>query len=70
MRLLPSYADFFRSEVVALRADASVYLFGSRTDDARKGGDVDILVLSTPKLTWEETARRTAAFFRQVAGYE
>jgi predicted nucleotidyltransferase len=63
MRLPPQYADFFKAEVAALRPQAAVYLFGSRRDQARKGGDVDILVLSQPKLNWEETARLRRRFW-------
>jgi predicted nucleotidyltransferase len=65
MRLPPQYADFFRTEVARLRPEATVYLFGSRAVDRLKGGDVDILVLADPKLTWEETARIRRRFWEQ-----
>jgi predicted nucleotidyltransferase len=65
MRLPPQYAEFFKAEAAALRSGAGVYLFGSRRDPARKGGDVDILVLSNPKLNWEEEARIRRRFWDQ-----
>ena len=65
MRLPSQYAEFFKAEAAALRSGAGVYLFGSRKDMARKGGDVDILVLSTPKLNWEEAAHIRRRFWEQ-----
>lgn len=46
-----------------MRPGAEVYLFGSRADMTRKGGDVDILVLSQPKLSWDETAQIRRQFW-------
>jgi predicted nucleotidyltransferase len=46
MRLSTEYVTVIRNTVRALDPDAQIYLFGSRTDDAKRGGDIDLLVLS------------------------
>lgn len=45
MRLTPEHVALIK-QVVAEQAgtDAQVWLFGSRTDDSARGGDVDLLV--------------------------
>ena len=46
MRLTASEADAIREEVSRLDPEAELYLYGSRTDDAARGGDIDLLVVS------------------------
>lgn len=44
MRLTPDQIDAIKQTAHAvLGADARVTLFGSRVDDAKKGGDIDLL---------------------------
>jgi predicted nucleotidyltransferase len=40
-----------------------VYLFGSRVDDSKKGGDIDILVLSDKKLHHTDLFKMKQLFF-------
>ena len=46
MRLKESEQVAILSAVKDLDGKASVYLFGSRVNDSKKGGDIDLLVLS------------------------
>lgn len=46
MRLLPDEANAIREEIRRFDPAAKVYLFGSRADDAARGGDIDLLVIS------------------------
>ena len=47
MRLSTSHQQIILDTVRKIAgAEASVVLFGSRTDDARRGGDIDLLIES------------------------
>ena len=47
MRLTERERDAIVRTISFFDANASVYLFGSRCDDAKRGGDIDIAVLSS-----------------------
>jgi predicted nucleotidyltransferase len=47
MRLKPAEVEKIKSSIGMLDAQAKIYLYGSRVDDALKGGDIDLLVFST-----------------------
>lgn len=46
MRLAEKEQSAIREAIREADPEASIYLFGSRVDDAAKGGDIDLLVLS------------------------
>ena len=50
MRLTSAQIDTIKSTAQQIAgAEASVWLFGSRLDDRRRGGDVDLLLQSEPE---------------------
>lgn len=52
MRLTPTQPKFIlQATRQSFGADANVWLFGSRVDDARRGGDVDLYVETTQAST-------------------
>lgn len=63
MRLKQEIIDFLKHEVSTIDPNAKVYLFGSRTDDTKKGGDIDILILSNQKIKPEKITKLRIKFF-------
>jgi uncharacterized protein len=47
MRLDNDMIEFFKQRIVEVVPDAKLYLFGSRTDDEAKGGDIDLMIVTT-----------------------
>ncbi len=46
MRVLKPEINIIKNNILKFDKDAEVYLFGSRVDDNKKGGDIDILIVS------------------------
>lgn len=65
MRVPKEQLDFLKRQILSRAKSAKVYLFGSRADDDQKGGDVDILILSSSKLSFTDKTRIKYAFFEK-----
>ncbi|MCU0288927.1 MAG: nucleotidyltransferase domain-containing protein [Acidobacteria bacterium] len=46
MRLTEYEVTAIKESVYLFDPDAKIYLFGSRVDDMKKGGDIDLIVIS------------------------
>ena len=63
MRLSKPKIENLTSSIHSFLPKSKVYLFGSRVDDTKKGGDIDILILGDRKLTFIEKSKIEKNFF-------
>ncbi len=64
MRLLQEEIDTLKFKLHELSSDAKLYLFGSRIDDNKYGGDIDLLIISE-KLTKKDLRSLRIEFFKK-----
>jgi uncharacterized protein len=46
MRLTEEQINTLKEALFKIDKEAALYLFGSRTDDEKRGGDIDLLIIS------------------------
>ena len=63
MRIGKEMRSFLRREIKAIDPQAKVFLFGSRTDNQKKGGDIDILILTDEKLPFKDLSKVRIGFY-------
>ncbi|BDQ02002.1 MAG: hypothetical protein KatS3mg036_0920 [Ignavibacterium sp.] len=64
MRLSKAEIEILREALREIDPDAKLYLFGSRLFDDRRGGDIDLLVVSK-KLTKKDLRKIKRAFYNK-----
>jgi predicted nucleotidyltransferase len=64
MRISEDEIQLLKSKLYELSHSAKIYLFGSRIDDTKKGGDIDLLVLDD-FLNQKDIRRLRVEFFKK-----
>jgi predicted nucleotidyltransferase len=64
MRISKEEVELLRKILADLDSEAKLYLFGSRVNDEKKGGDIDILIVSK-KITKMDLRKIKREFFNK-----
>jgi len=54
MRLEKTDIESIKKVILSKALDAKIYLFGSRVDDAKKGGDIDLFIKTSQEITLKD----------------
>ena len=65
MRLSDKEIQVIKDNILRIDNNAVIYLFGSRIDDNAKGGDIDLLIIST-KIGFAEKVKIRTGILSQI----
>lgn len=65
MRLAEDIIKFIKGALLEIESGSKVFLFGSRTDDQAKGGDMDILWLTKEKISGNKIREFKTRFYKK-----
>jgi predicted nucleotidyltransferase len=65
MRLSTEKIENLKESITTILPNSKIYLFGSRVDDFKKGGDIDILIVANRRLDFREKAKVERNFFEK-----
>ncbi|HOT77411.1 MAG TPA: nucleotidyltransferase domain-containing protein [Candidatus Wallbacteria bacterium] len=65
MRISKAIAEFLKAEIRGRMGPAAIYLFGSRADDSKRGGDIDILVISEREADFSIRSKIKINFYKK-----
>ncbi len=65
MRLSSKEISAIKNNILRFDKNAKIYLFGSRTNDKAKGGDIDVLVISD-KIGFNEKTKIRTEIFKEI----
>ncbi len=67
MRLTPNERELIKKAFYECFGDGKIYLFGSRVDDSKRGGDIDLYLCPSQK--FDDEGRRKIAFLVKLDEY-
>ena len=65
MRITVKEKDYLVAKIKSIDPNARIFLFGSRANDSKKGGDIDILILSVNKLSMKDKSEIRYGFIEK-----
>jgi len=65
MRLRPDEIKAIKEIIQSFDSEAKIWLYGSRTDDSKRGGDIDLLIFSK-KINFSDKLKIKSQLYQKI----